>query len=70
MSVIFAQEEQLDDVEENGTRRSSRTRRMIYDTYDQKVLEQSYEDQPLRKRYCREVQKEDSQDNDDVRKYL
>lgn len=64
MSVIFSQEEQLDDVEENGTRRSSRTRRMIYDTYDQKVLEQSYEDQPLRKRHCREVQMEDSQEND------
>lgn len=58
-------EEDLADVDEHGTRRSSRTRRMIYHTYNQKVLEHSYEEQqPERKRQRREVHMDDTEEND------
>lgn len=39
------------DIEESGVRRSSRNRTVLYDSYNQKVLENSFEEeQPHRKR--------------------
>ncbi|XP_053394851.1 ATPase family AAA domain-containing protein 2-like [Mercenaria mercenaria] len=57
--------EQLADLDENGVRRSSRTRGMMYHTYDQKDLENSYEEEPLKKKQRQEVGMDDNQDNDD-----
>lgn len=51
------QREQLADIDESGIRRSSRTCRSTYLTYNQKVLEQGYdyEERPKRPRRSLEV---------------
>lgn len=59
--------EMLADDGETGIRRSSRARRMMYPTYNQKVLENGYEEdmKPLRKRQRRDVDTEDMQNDDE-----
>ncbi|XP_060557412.1 ATPase family AAA domain-containing protein 2-like isoform X2 [Ruditapes philippinarum] len=56
--------EHLAELDDSRTRRSSRTRRVMYDSYDNKMLENSYEEEPMKKRRRREVVNEESQDND------